>query len=486
MKILDRYILSRFLYNFISSFVILMLIFIFQAIWFFIDELAGKGLDIVIVSKFLFYYSPNLIPNVLPLTILLASIMTFGNLAENYEFAAMKASGISLQRAMKSLTVFIILLGAGTFFFANNVIPMAEYKSYNLRRNIAKLKPALVITEGIFNDIGDLNLKVKDKYGENDNFLKDVIIHQKNSKGENSVVIKAKDGELVSSENSNVIQLILKDGNYYEDLEQKDRSKQNYPHAKAHFETYTMNIDLSELNDVDLSQENVSNTYKMLNIKELAYTADSLEKDYSKIVSNFGNSIYSRSANLLSARNSKPKKTSDSVIASNKITPGHDVFSLVNEKRKLDVIKVALGHTQTTKNTVEGKKHELKRRVKLINLHKILLNDKISLALICIVLFFIGAPLGAIIRKGGLGLPIVIAIGLFISYYFIGIFAKNMAEDNSLNPHLSSWVSLLILLPLSLYLTRRATSDKGILDFGGGVRNFIDKIMKKKKIISNE
>src|SRR5690606_15179043 len=434
-----------------------------------------------------FYYSPNLIPNVLPLTILLASIMTFGNFAENYEFAAMKASGISLQRAMKSLIVFIVLLGVGTFFFANNVIPQAEYKSYNLRRNIAKLKPALVITEGIFNDIGELNLKVKDKYGENDNFLKDVIIHQKNSKGENSVVIKAKDGELVSSEDSNVIQLILKDGNYYEDLEQKDRRRQNYPHAKAHFETYTMNIDLSELNDVDLSQENVSNTYKMLNIRELRYTADSLEKDYTKIVSNFGNSIYNRSANLLSADNDNLKKMSDSVIASYEITPNHNVFDLINEKSKLDIIKVALGHIQTTKSTVEGKKHELKRRVKLINLHKILLNDKIALALTCIVLFFIGAPLGAIIRKGGLGLPIVIAIGLFISYYFIGIFAKNMAEDNSLNPHLSSWISLLILFPLSVFLTRRATSDKGILDFGGGFRNIINIIKKRwQKNNSNE
>ncbi|UOB17760.1 LptF/LptG family permease [Abyssalbus ytuae] len=450
-----------------------MLIFIFQAIWFFIDELAGKGLDIAIVGKFLFYYSPNLIPNVLPLTILLASIMTFGNFAENYEFAAMKASGISLQRAMKSLIVFILLLSIGTFFFANNVIPAAEYKSYNLRRNIAKLKPALVISEGVFNDIGDLNLKVEDKYGENDKFLKNVIIHMKNTKNENSTVIKSKAGELVSSENSNIIQLILKDGNYYEEVEQKKRKQQTFPHAKAHFETYTMNIDLSELNDVDLEKENISNTYKMLNIQELKYTADSLEKDYSKIVTNFGNSIYIRAANLHEKKDSLFTKK-DSITAFEQ-----NVLDMLDKNRELQIIDLALNTIRGAKNTVEGKKYDLKRRAKIINLHKIMMNDKIALALSCIILFFVGAPLGAIIRKGGLGLPIVIAIGLFITYYFIGIFAKNLAEDGSMNPHMSSWISTFILLPLGIYLTRRATADKEIFDIGN-VTEKITRLFKKK------
>ena len=460
-----------------------MLIFIFQAIWMFIDELAGKGLDLAIVGKFLFYYSPNLIPNVLPLTILLASIMTFGNFAENYEFAAMKASGISLQRAMKSLIIFIFLLSIGTFFFANNVIPEAEYKSYNLRRNIAKLKPALVISEGIFNDIGGVNLKVEDKYGDNDQFLKDVIIHEKNNKGENIKVIKAKDGELVSSESSNVIQLILKDGNYYEDIKEKNARESKHPHTKAHFVSYTMNIDLSELNNVDLDEQRVTNTYKMLNIEELKYAADSLEKDLTKIVENFGASIYIRSANI-----SAPKKVKNQndTIKNNSVKDSitdykSDVLKLVNKNKKERILELALNNISGTKGTIEGKREEFKRRTKLINLHKIMMNDKIALALSCIVLFFVGAPLGAIVKKGGLGLPIVIAIALFITYFFIGTFAKNLAEDNSLNPHLSSWISTSILLPLGIFLTRRATADKSVFDFYGAINKMFP-FLKKKEI----
>ena len=161
-----------------------MVIFIFQTVWLFIDDLAGKDLDIWIIGKFLFYLMPNLTEKVLPLTVLLSSILTFGSFAENYEFAAMKASGISLQKAMRSLIVFTVLLGIFTFFFANTVIPASEQKIFNMRRNIAKLKPAAVIIEGAFCDIEgtDMNIKVGRKYGDNDQFLEDIIIHQKSKK----------------------------------------------------------------------------------------------------------------------------------------------------------------------------------------------------------------------------------------------------------------------------------------------------------------
>ena len=162
-------------------FIILMLIFVLQTIWLYIKELAGKDLDIVVVGKFLFYFSPKLIPLVLPLTILLSSIMVFGNFAENYEFAAMKSTGISLHRAMKGLSVFIVGLAIITFFFSNNVIPWAEYNSYNLRKNIAKLKPAMVIAEGQFNEIGNITIKVDEKSGDRGQYLKGVVLHQKNS-----------------------------------------------------------------------------------------------------------------------------------------------------------------------------------------------------------------------------------------------------------------------------------------------------------------
>ncbi|XLS30612.1 LptF/LptG family permease [Flavobacteriaceae bacterium M23B6Z8] len=487
MKILDRYILSRFLFNFTSSFVILMFIFIFQAIWFFIEEFAGKGLDLMIIAKFLFYYSPTLVNKVLPLTVLLASIMTFGSFAENYEFAAMKASGISLQRAMRSLMIFMLLLGIGTFFFANDVIPKAENKSYNLRKNIAKLKPALAINEGIFNDIGDIiNIKVDEKYGENDNFLKNVIIHKKNKFEENRVVIKAKEGELKSSEDSDVLQLVLKDGHYYEDIKTSSpKSTSKLPHAKAQFEYYTINMDLSGLNDVDLNEEKSTRLYKMLNVGELDYFIDSIAKDNQKVASTFGNNIYRRTGVNAFVDNSSTSpqqlptpKPKDSIKTP--ILQRDSLMNLFPEWKQEQLLDIAINNATNIIATIQGRKSDRLRREKLLNHHIISLHEKYALAFICIILFFIGAPLGAIVRKGGLGLPMVLAIGLFLTYYFLDLFAKNYAEDGSIHPIIGSWLATIVMLPLGIFLTKRATADKGVFDADGFLTG-IGSIFRKAK-----
>ena len=255
-----------------------MLIFVLQAIWLYISELAGKDLDIAVIFKFLTYVAPTLIPLILPLTVLLASIMVFGDFSENYEFAAMKSTGISLQRAMRSLSVFIVILGATTFFFSNNVIPWGQYNLYNLRKNIAKLKPAMAIAEGQFNDVGNINIKVLEKSGDRGQYLKDVIIHKKPTNGVgNYTTIKSKTGELVSSEESNVLKLILFDGWYYDDVQKKDyKERKKLPFAKSEFKKYIINVDLSQINNVDLDQKKITSKYDMLAIKDLDYTIDSL------------------------------------------------------------------------------------------------------------------------------------------------------------------------------------------------------------------
>ena len=201
---------------------------------------------------------PRIIPLVLPLSVLLASIMTFGNLAENYEFAAIKSSGISLQRAMRSLTVFILLLSIVAFFFANNVIPYAEYKFINFRKNIAQVQPALAISEGQFSDVGIYNIKVNKKSGQKGSILTGVTIHKKSNTGDGSkTVIKAKDGELISNEKSNNLKLVLNNGNYYEDIvPQKYEERSKLPFARSSFKKYTLNIDLSQLNQVDVNENN--------------------------------------------------------------------------------------------------------------------------------------------------------------------------------------------------------------------------------------
>ncbi len=468
-----------------------MFIFIFQAIWFFIEEFAGKGLDLLIIAKFLFYYSPTLVNKVLPLTVLLASIMTFGSFAENYEFAAMKASGISLQRAMKSLMIFMFLLGIGTFFFANDVIPKAENKSYNLRKNIAKLKPALAINEGVFNDIGDIiNIKVEKKYGENDNFLKNVIIHKKNKFEENRVVIKANEGELKSSEDSDILQLVLKDGHYYEDIKTNSpKSTTHFPHAKVEFKFYTINMDLSGLNDVDLDEEKSTRLYKMLNVGELDYFIDSISKDNKRVANTFGNNIYRRTG-VNAFVNIEKNNPVDSVTVKKDsikmpITHRDSLMNEFPEWKQEQLLDIAINNTTNIIATIQGRKSDRLRREKLLNHHIISLHEKYALAFICIILFFIGAPLGAIVRKGGLGLPMVLAIGLFLTYYFLDLFAKNYAEDGSISPILGSWLATLVMMPLGIFLTRRATADKGVFNTDGFLLNFGTIFRKLRKVKKN-
>jgi len=493
LKILDQYILRRFLYNFFSSFFILIVIFIFQGIWLFIDDLAGKGLGMVIIGKFIFYFIPTLVDKVLPLTVLLSSILTFGTFAENYEFAAMKASGISLQRGMRSLIVFVLFLGVVTFFFANNVIPKSEQKMFNLRRNIAKVKPAAAITEGVFSDFegtGEgMNIKVDRKHGEQDRFLDNVIIHKKTKQNINNTVIKAKSGELISSEESDIIQLVLKDGNYYEDVMPKDaKERRKQPFAKSNFETYTINIDISELNDQDLEEDQNITTNKMKNVGRLIKDIDSLRENNLEKVEAFSKNVVNRMGafpiqtptdstqkNLQLIKTKKKAKE----IKVDSIKTVDDFMESLEQWEQMQVMKKAQNEVSSILNTVKSKKDELQSRYKFYNSHILSLHQKYALALSCIILFFVGAPLGAIIRKGGLGLPMVVAIILFLTYYFIGVFAGNYAKEGNIHPAIGAWLPTLIMLPLGVSLTRRATADKGLIGFG----HFIDRIKSlfKKK-----
>jgi lipopolysaccharide export system permease protein len=459
VKILDKYLLKTFLITFTTVFVILFFIFILQTVWLFIAELAGKDLDVTLIIKFLMFSMPRIIPLVLPLSILLASIMTFGNLAENYEFAAMKSAGISLQRAMRSLIAFILLLSVIAFFFANNVIPFAEYKFINFRKNIAQVKPAMAIAEGQFSDVGNYNIKVNKKSGNNGSILTGITIHKKSSIGDGSkTVIKAKDGKLVSSEQSSILQLVLNDGYYYEDLvpnKYEDRIKM--PFVKSHYKKYTLNIDLSQLNKVNVDDENIANTNTMLTINELSYTLDSLHKNLKTEIVSYSENINLRTGitnnNIIPKTDTEKKKTLPA-----------DILSVYTNTQKLAILKIANSNTVSTGYSIDATKVNLENKQKNINNHQLAFFDKFVIAYACFMMFFIGAPLGAIIRKGGLGLPIIFAVLIFISFHFINTFGKKIAQENGLSPFMGAWMSSFILSPLAILLTYRATNDIGLIN----------------------
>lgn len=461
MKILDRYILKSFVITFATVFVILFLIFILQTVWLFIGELAGKDLDLILIFKFLLFKMPSIVPLVLPLSIVLSSIMTFGSFAENYEFAAMKSAGISLQRAMGALSVFILLLSIASFAFANNVIPYAEYKFINFRRNIAQVKPAMAIAEGQFSSIGTYNIKVDKKSGDNGNKLKGITIHKKSNQdfGNNAVVIKAKNGELISNKDSNILKLVLNDGYYYEDIiPKKIEERKKLPFAKSSFKKYIINIDLSKLNKTDMNDEQITNTNSMLNISELNYTIDSLRKSYDREILSFSDNIYLRTG-IAAIR-----KTPIPLPVAGKENIPSDILSILPNNERAEILKVATGNVTNTNFSIDGSKFEMENKEKNINKHYIALYDKFVIAFSCFLMFFIGAPLGAIIRKGGLGLPIVFAVLVFITFHFINTFGKKVAGENGISPFFGTWMSSIVLSPLAILLTYRATNDIGLFN----------------------
>lgn len=452
-----------------------MFIFVLQTVWLYISELAGKDIDVWVILKFLWFFSPKLIPLVLPLTILVTSLMVFGNLAEQYEFAAMKSSGISLQRAMRSLMFFIVGLSLLAFFFANNIIPNSEYKWQNLRRNIAQQSPSMAIVAGQFSEIGDdFNIKVDEKFGENGEFLKGVIIHQKNPKrpNRNTTVTIAKEGELVSEKGSNTLSLILKDGNRYEDIQLNNAVKQRSgPFAKAHFEEYTINIDLTALDKSDIDAENELSNHNMYKVSELFVEIDTLSHSFTKDIQVYGNNMYYRTG---------VNKFNDTLRRKIKRDTVHkEILSVFVDRQQSEIVETALNNVRGTLQSLNSKKVEFQIKTKRLNKHEIALHEKFALAIACIILFFVGAPLGAIIRKGGMGLPMVVAILLFLTYHFIGIFAKNSAEDGTMHPFIASWMSTVIMLPLSIWLTYRATTDQGVFDMDSFLQR-IGNLFRKK------
>ena len=473
MKILDKYILKSYMKKFFSFFILIMFVFIFQTIWMFIDDLAGKEVDYEIIFKFLLYYTPKLIPLILPLTVLLASIMTFGDLAENYEFAAIKSSGVSLIRSMRSLIAFNLILCISVFFVSNNLIPYAEFKSYNLRKNLAKVKPTLAITEGVFNNVGIMNIKVDDKYGLDNSNLKGIIIHKTNINNDNNIVIKASTGKLVSNEYSDVLKIELNDGYRYEEIYTKNSNTDEYkPQTKIYFEKHEIYIDLKELNNVDFTNEKYSNTFRMQNINELKLSIDSLENKLVDQYQDFSNNFYKRTG----IYNFQTDYINNSDIPD--INSYNTILENFDKVSKIQIIASMQNNIENQINNLKTQRTNFFIREKLINLHKSNLHGKFAISFTAIILFFVGAPLGAIIRKGGFGYPVVIALLLFLTYHFVGTFARNAAEDGSINPFIGSWVSNLIMIPVSIYLLIRATSDKSILNIDNVYSEFLQLLNK--------
>lgn len=335
----------------------------------------------------------------------------------------------------------------------------------------------MAISEGQFSEIGSFNIKVDKKSGEKGNDLTGVTIHKSSQNSiSNTTVIKAKRGKLLSSENSNTLQLALYDGIQYEDIiPKKYEERQKLPFTKTSFKQYNINIDLTKLNKVDVNEANINNSSSMLTIGELNYALDSLKKDINKEKKSFADNIKYK-PNLVIAKEANTLKK-DSV--SKKITSSLNYFDKLSNSEKVRVLDNALGTISSLQFSISGSSDEFSYKQKNINLHWLSIFDKFVIAYACVLMFFIGAPLGAIIRKGGFGLPIVFAILIFIIFHFTNTFGKKIAQEDGMPPFLGSWLSSIILTPLALSLTYRATNDTGLINFDG-INSFFQRIFQKK------
>ena len=461
MKILDKYILKTFLVPFLATFLIVLFVLVMQLLWQTFESIAGKGISITFILKFLYYTSLSIIPQALPIAVLLSSIMALGSLGENYEFAAAKSAGISLQRLVRPLIFLTLFLSGINFIFLNNIFPYAILKQQNLYYNIKKKKPALALIPGTFNsDLPNYQIKFDEKYGEEKNLLKNVLIYDLSSRKGNQKVITAETGKIISKEGSRYMTFILYDGFYYEDHTKTARSrvkKEKMPASQATFKEYEFNIDISDLvGDGSLDEERFKNNFKMLRINQLTDTIPILKTNYNDI-------LMSRSKSISSISQSKLLyKYTDSLKQKNIDTIG--TLENFHLKEQISILNGARTKINSAVTNVKNNIKSIKWKRKTLNFFDSEYYGRIALSFSCLILFFIGAPLGSIIRKGGFGLPMILAIAIYVTYFFGNTMGKNLAEESSISSLLGSWISAMVMIPFGIFLTRRATKDKGIFN----------------------
>ncbi len=466
--------LQTFLPVFVMTFAICLFIFLMQFLWRQVDDIVGKGLGLDVIAELFVYASMTIVPMALPLAVLLASLMTFGNLGDSLELLAMKASGISLMKIMRPLIIFVVILAIGAFLFQDNVLPMANTKMYSLLIGIRNKSPEMEIPEGVFykmdNGSGDTyNIYVRDKDSKT-GLLKDVTIYIfSGSNIEDATVTVADSARLQSLAGGGHMKLTLWSGEQVGTFksDKKRRASQKHPqYRRESFEEKEVfipyNSDLQRTDESAISSRHVGK-----NLKQLVASVDSLDGRIDSI-----NNVYSTQlVHRTYFNNVREDKRNDTVFFE---TVSHDGISPIN----LDSVYASLQPSQMVKVSQEAEKRsravvrsfDVRNELQAIeyknrSFHEISIHRKFTLSIACLLFFFIGAPLGAIIRKGGLGVPVIVSVIFFIIYYVIDNTGYKLARDGAWAPWAGVWLSSLVLAPVGVFLTWRAINDSVLFDW---------------------
>lgn len=457
MKTLHKFILKSYVGPFVMTFFIAMFVFFMMFIFKYIDDFVGKGLSFSILSELFFYFSLTTIPMALPLAILLSSLMTFGNLGEHFELTALKSSGLSLQKIMTPLIISTFCIALGAFYFSNNILPYTNLKAGSLLYDVRESKPALLFKEGVFNNsLEGFSIRVGKK-DKDEKTLREILIYDHRAMQGNNIVMAAKSGKMEETADKMFLVLTLKDGVSYKEIADNPKDIESRPLVRDKFEERIIHFDLSEFKMSRTNEDLFKNNYQMLNLSQLNMAVDSLEIKKQKRRLNFTGQLkqnyYAKSNSFLT--------TLDTNKINNNDTSSFSKFSNIQQlsiiESAANTVRSAKAYSESIMNEVDAEEYsKLKYQVEW--------HRKFTLSIACIVLFFIGAPLGAIIRKGGLGMPVVISVVFFIIFHILSITGEKLAKEGEIPVYQGMWLATAILLPIGVFLTYKATSDSSLFD----------------------
>ncbi len=474
MKKIHLLVLQAFIRPFIITFFIVMFILLMLFLFKYIDDLIGKGFEWHVILQLLMFASATNVAMALPLAILLSSIMTFGSLGENYELVAIKSAGISLQKAMLPLIITVGILGIGAFFFSDYMLPKANLKMGSLLYDVRNQKAAFLIKEGIFNNsIPGYAIRVKRK--DADQTLHDVLIYDRNTANGNLNELMAKEGQMFISDDNQLLVLKLKNGRRYEETPSTSGTynpRQRF--MRTEFKETEQKLDLSSFNLKRTDEELFKSNYQMMSLKQLKMYRDSfLAKRDSNIRSTYADLTLLAKAYRTDSLNPKsPVKL---------LKAYKDVLQLIPNDKRMVAIQGGKDQIKTIKDVLSRKELYTADNIGRVRGFLIELNRKFTLAVSCMVLFFIGAPLGAIIRKGGLGLPVVMSVLFFLVYHIISTIGEKSVKDGAIAPFIGMWIAIFTLAPLGAFLTYKATVDSVLFDLDFYKRWTRKLFLKKEK-----
>ena len=472
------FVIKSYAGPFVLTFFIALFILLMQFLWKYIDDLVGKGLEWPVVLRLLFYASATFVPMALPLAILLSSLMTFGNLGEHYELVAMKAAGISVWKIMRPLIVLSVMISMLAFLFSNNILPVANLKFQALLYDVRQQKLAFNINEGIFyNGIENYVIRVGEK-GKDGRTIFDVRIYDHTDRQGNIKVTTAKSGYMELSVDQQSIIFTLFDGYSFTDVISTRNYRDDRPFERTAFKEQRIRFDLSDFDLTRTKEDLFKSHYTMLNIQQLNVFIDSLNLKLAERKQRYDLTFFRRFNHLASLDTSlSPQKSmvepaerrrravadtaKNDTIHKAVVLP---VLANFDHLEQVGITDLAINAATTARDNVVFNKNDFETQLENIRKHEWVWHKKFTLSFACMILFFIGAPMGAIIRKGGLGLPVVISVLFFVAYHITSITGEKAAKVGDLSMFTGMWLSSMVLLPVGLFLAFKATSDAPLLD----------------------